>query len=107
MTLEIENLTKDYKMGELTVPAISGITLNIEQGQFIAILGPSGSGKKTLLNVIGGIDRPTTGKILFDRNGEKIDLASVIMFSAIMFTFPLSNFTQKELLQLIVWVFTL
>ncbi|MFX1283960.1 MAG: ABC transporter ATP-binding protein [Promethearchaeota archaeon] len=77
MTLAIEDLTKDYKMGELLVPALSGITLDIEQGQFIAILGPSGSGKTTLLNVVGGIDRPTTGKIFFDRNGEKIDLTSL------------------------------
>ncbi|MFX0210986.1 MAG: ABC transporter ATP-binding protein, partial [Candidatus Hodarchaeota archaeon] len=77
MTLQIEELTKDYKMGELIVPALTGITLDIEQGQFIAILGPSGSGKTTLLNVVGGIDRPTTGKIFFDRNGEKMDLASL------------------------------
>lgn len=77
VTLLIEDLTKDYLMGELTVSALSGITLHIEQGQFIVILGPSGSGKTTLLNLIGGIDRPTTGKILFDRNGKKIDLPSL------------------------------
>jgi putative ABC transport system ATP-binding protein len=77
MTLQIENLTKEYKMGELTVSALSGITLNIEQGQFIAVLGPSGSGKTTLLNVVGGIDRPTTGKVIFGNNGEKMDLASL------------------------------
>ncbi|MFX0015946.1 MAG: ABC transporter ATP-binding protein [Promethearchaeota archaeon] len=77
MSLWIEDLTKDYKMGELIVPALSGITLDIEQGQFIAILGPSGSGKTTLLNLIGGIDRPTAGKIFFTKNGEKINLASL------------------------------
>ncbi|MFX1517112.1 MAG: ABC transporter ATP-binding protein [Promethearchaeota archaeon] len=77
MTLQIENLTKDYLMGELTVSALSGITLNIEQGQFLVILGPSGSGKTTLLNVLGGIDRPTTGRILFDTNGESLDLTSL------------------------------
>ena len=77
MTLLIEDLTKDYLMGELTVSALSGITLNIEQGQFIVILGPSGSGKTTLLNLIGGIDRPTAGKILFDSNGKMIDLPSL------------------------------
>ena len=77
MTLQIEDLTKDYLMGELTVPALSGVTLDIEQGQFIAVLGPSGSGKTTLLNIVGGIDRPTTGKILFDKNGERTDLASL------------------------------
>jgi len=77
MTLTIQDLTKDYKMGELIVPALSGITLTIEQGQFIAVLGPSGSGKTTLLNIIGGIDRSTTGKISFDKNGEKADLTSL------------------------------
>jgi putative ABC transport system ATP-binding protein len=77
MTLQIESLTKDYKMGELTVSALNGITLNIEQGQFIAVLGPSGSGKTTLLNVVGGIDRPTTGKIIFGKNGDKMDIASL------------------------------
>ncbi len=77
MTLTIQDLTKDYKMGELIVSALSGITLTIEQGQFIAVLGPSGSGKTTLLNIIGGIDRSTTGKIYFDKNGEKDDLTSL------------------------------
>lgn len=64
-------------MGELIVSALSGITLNIEQGQFIVILGPSGSGKTTLLNVIGGIDRPTTGKMLFHKNEKIIGLHSL------------------------------
>ena len=77
MTLLIDDLTKEYMMGELIVSALSGITLNIEQGQFLVILGPSGSGKTTLLNLIGGIDRPTTGKIFFNRNGKKLDLPSL------------------------------
>ncbi len=66
MSLQIENLLKDYEMGELTVSALSGVTISIEQGQFIAVLGPSGSGKTTLLNLIGAIDRPTDGMINFD-----------------------------------------
>ncbi|MFX0052893.1 MAG: ABC transporter ATP-binding protein, partial [Candidatus Hermodarchaeota archaeon] len=77
MTLQIVDLNKDYKMGELTVSALNGISLNIEQGQFIAVLGPSGSGKTTLLNILGGIDRPTAGKIYFGKNGEKIELSSL------------------------------
>ncbi|NHJ02703.1 MAG: ABC transporter ATP-binding protein [Candidatus Heimdallarchaeota archaeon] len=77
MTLQIENLTKDYVMGELVVSALNGVSIDIKQGQFIVILGPSGSGKTTLLNVIGGIDRPTAGKIFFDRNGKKIDLTAL------------------------------
>ncbi|MHA1969374.1 MAG: ABC transporter ATP-binding protein [Candidatus Hodarchaeales archaeon] len=66
MSLQIENLSKDYKMGELTVSALNGVTISIEQGQFIAVLGPSGSGKTTLLNLIGAIDRSTDGMIHFD-----------------------------------------
>jgi putative ABC transport system ATP-binding protein len=74
MTLQIEDLTKNYLMGELIVSALNGITLKIAQGQFLVILGPSGSGKTTLLNLVGGLDRPTSGKILFDTNGESSDL---------------------------------
>ncbi len=66
MSLKIENLSKDYKMGELTVSALNGVTISIEQGQFIAVLGPSGSGKTTLLNLVGAIDRSTDGMIHFD-----------------------------------------
>jgi putative ABC transport system ATP-binding protein len=65
MSLKIEELSKDYTMGELTVPALREITISIDEGQFIAVLGPSGSGKTTLLNLIGGIDRPTDGTIHF------------------------------------------
>ncbi len=63
--LEINNITKQYTMGEVTVSAVRGITLDIFSGEFIVILGPSGSGKSTLLNIIGGIDKPTTGDILY------------------------------------------
>ena len=66
MSLRIEKLAKDYKMGELTVQALREVTISIEQGQFIAVLGPSGSGKTTLLNLIGAIDRPTDGMIHFN-----------------------------------------
>ena len=66
MSYTISNLTKDYIMGELKVPALKGLTLDLAQGEFIAVLGPSGSGKTTLLNILGGIDRPTSGKLIFD-----------------------------------------
>ena len=73
MSLNIKELSKNYKMGELTVPALREITISIDKGQFIAVLGPSGSGKTTLLNLIGAIDRPTNGMIHF----HELELSSL------------------------------
>ncbi len=64
--LEIQNLHKIYKSGEVEVHAVRGVDLKIEKGEFTAIVGPSGSGKTTLLNMIGGLDKPTEGKIFID-----------------------------------------
>lgn len=61
--IEIENMSKSYQMGEVTVHALKDVTLRVEPGQVTVILGPSGCGKTTLLNQIGGIDSPTTGII--------------------------------------------
>ena len=62
----LEGAEKTYLMGEVTVPALHPTDLAIRRGEFLVMLGPSGSGKTTLLNLIGGIDRPTSGKIYFD-----------------------------------------
>ena len=67
--MKIENSSKDYKMGEVTVNALCDASFEIYEGEFIAILGPSGSGKSTLLNIIGGMDLPTQGKV-FLRSDE-------------------------------------
>ena len=64
--LRIENLTKIYGSGEGEVRALDGVSLSIEKGEFVSIIGPSGSGKSTLLHMIGGVDRPTSGKIYMD-----------------------------------------
>jgi len=64
--LEVRNVQKTYKMGKVLVPALQGVTFNVEEGEFLAILGPSGSGKSTLLHIIGGLDRPTEGEVLID-----------------------------------------
>lgn len=64
--VELENITKIYRMGKVEVPALRGITLDIKQGELVAIIGASGSGKSTLLNVIGCLDRPTVGRYLFE-----------------------------------------
>jgi len=64
--IELENITKVYRMGEVEVYALRGITLSIKQGEMVSIVGASGSGKSTLLNVISCLDRPTSGRYLFD-----------------------------------------
>ena len=63
--IEVKDVTKDYRLGEVVVPALKRVTLEIESGEFVAIWGPSGSGKTTLLNLIAAIDEPTSGKVFF------------------------------------------
>ena len=64
--LRVENLTKVYGKGENEVRALDGVSFSVNKGEFIAIIGPSGSGKSTLLHILGGVDRPTSGKIFMD-----------------------------------------
>lgn len=64
--LEMRGVTKIYQQGKIPVPALRGIDLTVEQGEFTTIFGPSGSGKTTMLNMIGCLDKPTSGTIIFD-----------------------------------------
>ncbi len=64
--LKVENLVKTYKNGNSTINAVDNISFSVEKGDFVAIVGASGSGKSTLLHLLGGVDRPTSGKVFID-----------------------------------------
>jgi len=72
--IEIDQMTKIYQMGHVEVKALDGISLNVQQGEFLAIMGPSGSGKSTLMNILGCLDRPTSGSYLL--GGEDVSRMS-------------------------------
>jgi putative ABC transport system ATP-binding protein len=64
--IEVQNLTKTYRVGDVEVHALRGVNLKIERGEFVAIVGPSGSGKSTLFHILGGLTPPTSGTVLID-----------------------------------------
>ena len=64
--IEVQNLTKTYRVGEVEVNALRGVNLKIDAGEFVAIVGPSGSGKSTLFHILGGLTPPTAGTVLID-----------------------------------------
>ncbi len=73
IVIRVSNLTKDYIMGKTVLHALRGIDLVVHGGEYISIMGPSGSGKSTLFNMIGGLDRPTAGKVFID----EVDIAQL------------------------------
>ncbi len=76
--LKVENLVKQYKSGESTINAVNNTSFSVNKGEFVAIVGSSGSGKSTLLHLIGGVDKPTSGKVIiggtdiYSLNREKL-----------------------------------
>ncbi len=74
--VRVTDVTKVFKLGKIDVQALKGIDLEIVKGDYISIMGPSGSGKSTLFNMIGGLDKPTTGKVFID----EVDIAQLDAF---------------------------
>ena len=66
--ISVKNLTKIYKMGEVTIKAIDNVSFDIDEGELTVVLGPSGAGKTTILNILGGMDKATSGKVIIDNN---------------------------------------
>jgi putative ABC transport system ATP-binding protein len=79
--IELNNITKTYKMGNELVHALDGVSLKIEDGEFIAIIGPSGSGKSTMMHVVGCLDKPTSGAYLL--NGRDVSRLSDDQLAAV------------------------
>ncbi|PKM93456.1 MAG: macrolide ABC transporter ATP-binding protein [Firmicutes bacterium HGW-Firmicutes-1] len=107
LLMKVENISKIYQMGEVTVAALNQVSLDLYQGEFVVILGPSGSGKSTLLNILGGMDLPTDGKVIMededitDYNDKKL---TVYRREKIGFVFQfynlMSNLTALENVEL-------
>jgi len=64
--IQVENITKVYRIGKVEVPALRGVSFEVQQGEFVSIVGPSGSGKSTLFYIMGGLTGPTSGRVLID-----------------------------------------
>jgi len=76
--IDLEEVKKTYRMGEVEIRALDGISFSIDKGEFVVVVGPSGAGKSTILNILGGMDFPSSGQINVDEN-------------------EISKYTQKQL----------
>ena len=101
--LVLKNIVKDYVAGDTTVRALKGIDINFRENEFVAILGPSGCGKTTMLNIIGGLDRYTSGDLVINGNPQRTLLTETgthtvtiqsALFSRATTLFPIRLFLQ-------------
>ncbi len=68
--VEVKNIKKNYYLGKTVIPALRGVSFQVDTGDFLSVVGPSGCGKSTLLNIVGCIDKPTEGEVFFE--GENL-----------------------------------
>ncbi len=91
--VEIDNISKNYQMGEVQVQALRNVTLSVDEAAFVSFVGPSGSGKTTMLNLIGCLDKPTKGKIVVDgKQVNDLDRKQSAIFRGSVFGFIFQAF---------------
>ena len=105
--IEFRQVNKEYKMGEVTIKALTNTNFTIEKGELVVIVGPSGAGKTTTLNILGGMDLPTTGKVIVDgkeinqlKNKELIQYRREDIGFVFQFYNLVQNLTAKENVEL-------